>query len=162
MGFYGDPLSYLPSFIQFYWWPELIYICNVCVLVVPQLFTNHPGPGGHVPWLAHLDRLRTRSHVRLTGYANPSHMVEANSRARPAFELGVDSPGVTRSCASLVRGTLTYRSFGRLPSQVEIGRTCEAYDGQLVHPYRVKSFQKAVSTVMDDSEPTHYKKYAHT
>ena len=39
--------------------------------------------------------------------------VEADSRARPAFELDVDSPGATRNCALLVRGTLTFRSFRR-------------------------------------------------
>src|ERR1043165_5085596 len=101
-----------------------------------------------------LVQLRTRSYVRLTGYPNPRQTVETDSRARPAFELGVDSPGATRSCVLLVRGTLTFRSFRRLPSQVETGRTCEAYDGQFVHPCRVKSFRKAVSTVMDDLRPT--------
>ena len=57
------------------------------------------------------------------------HTVETDLRARPAFELGVDSPGATRSCGLLVRGTLMFRSFRRLPSQVETGRTCKAYNG---------------------------------
>src|SRR4051812_25863372 len=101
-----------------------------------------------------LVQLTTRYHVRLTGYPNLRQTVETNSRAWLAFELGVDSPGSTRSCVLLVRGTLTFRSFRRLPSQVETGRTCEAYNGQLVHPCRVKSFRKAVSAVMDDLRPT--------
>src|SRR4051812_6249405 len=32
--------------------------------------------------------------------------------------------------------------------------TCKVYNGQLVHPCRVKSFRKSMSAVMDDSEPT--------
>src|SRR4051812_6432620 len=70
-------------------------------------------------------------------------MVETDSRAWPALELGVDSPGTTQNCALLVRGTLTFRSFRRLPSQVETGRTCDVYNGQLVHPCRVNLFEKA-------------------
>src|SRR3954466_1115144 len=91
-----------------------------------------------------------------TWVVNPtsSMTVEADSRARPTFELDVDSPGATRNCALLVRGSLTFRSFRHVPSQVETERTREAYDGQLVHPCRVKSFQKAMSTVMDDLRPT--------
>src|SRR3954468_8742022 len=82
------------------------------------------------------------SHVRLTGYPNLRQTVETDSRARPAFELGVDSPGATRICSLLVRGTLTFRSFRRLPSHVETGRTCDVYNGQLVHPCRVNLFEK--------------------
>src|SRR3954470_7913102 len=96
----------------------------------------------------------TRSHVRLTGYPNLRQTLEARSRARPAPELDVDSSGATRICSLLVRGTLTIRSFRRLPSQVEIGRTCDVYNGQLVHPCRVQSFRKAVSAVMDDLRRT--------
>src|SRR3954465_15467129 len=84
------------------------------------------------------------------GNPNPVDTEEVDPRARPAFGLDVDSPGATRNCVLLDRGTRTYRSFRRLPSQVETGRTCEAYDGQLVHPCRVKSFRKFVSAVMDD------------
>src|ERR1043165_6076692 len=87
-------------------------------------------------------------------YPDLIQTVEAGLRARPTFELGVDSPGATRNCSLLVRGTLMFRSFRRLPSQVETGRTCDVYNGQLVHPCRVKSFREAVSAVMDDLRPT--------
>ena len=69
-------------------------------------------------------------------------MVETDSRAWPAFELDVDSPGATRNSALLARGTLTFRSFRRSPSQAETGRTYEAYDGQLVHPAGLNLFKK--------------------
>src|SRR3954467_691886 len=101
------------------------------------------------PWPA-----RAPPHVRCPGNPNPVETEEADPRARPAFGLGVDSPGATRNCALLVRGTLTFQSFRRSPSQAETGRTCEAYNGQLVHPCRVKSFRKAMSAVMDDLRPT--------
>ena len=39
------------------------------------------------------------------GYPDLVQTVETDSRARPAFELDVDSPGATRICALLVRGT---------------------------------------------------------
>src|SRR3954468_7091770 len=100
-----------------------------------------------------LDVSRTRPHVRITGNPNLRQTVETRSRARPAPELDVDSPGATRICSLLVRGTLTFRSFRRLPNQVETGRTCDVYNGQLVHPCRVQSFRKAVSTVMDVLRP---------
>src|SRR3954465_9597354 len=38
-----------------------------------------------------------------------------------------------RICSLLVRGTLTFRSFRRLPIQAETGRTSDVYNGQLVH-----------------------------
>src|SRR3954462_15520040 len=69
-------------------------------------------------------------------------MEEADPRAWPAFGLDVDSPGATWICVWLVRGTLTFRSFRRLPSQVETGRICDFYNGQLVHPCRVNLFEK--------------------
>src|SRR4051794_8662370 len=50
---------------------------------------------------------------------------EVDPKARPAFGLDVDSPGATQNCSLLVRGTLTFQSFRRLPSQVEIGHTCD-------------------------------------
>ena len=74
---------------------------------------------------------------------NPIEMEEADPRARPAFGLDVDSPGATRICVLLVRGTLTFQSFRRLPSQVETGHTCDVYNGQLVHPCRVNLFEKS-------------------
>src|SRR3954470_4667112 len=76
------------------------------------------------------------------GYPDLVQTVETDSRAWPAFELDVDSPGATRICALLVRGPLTFRSFRRLPSQVETGRTCDVYNGQLVRPCRVNLFEK--------------------
>src|SRR3954467_10006435 len=76
------------------------------------------------------------------GNPNPVETEEADPRARPAPELDVDSPGATRICSLLVRGTLTFRSFRRLPSQVETGRTCDVYNGQLVNPCRVNLFEK--------------------
>ena len=92
--------------------------------------------------------------MRCPGNPNPVETEETDSRARPDFGLDVDSPGATGICSLLVRGTLMFWSFRRLPSQVETGCTCEAYNGQLAHPCKVKSFRKAVSTVMDDSEST--------
>src|ERR1043165_2952299 len=89
-----------------------------------------------------------------TSYLDLGHTEESDPIARPAFGLGVDSPGATRICSLLGRGTLTFRSFRRLPSQVETGRTCDVYNGKLVHPCRVQSFRKAVSAVMDDLRPT--------
>src|ERR1041384_589162 len=79
---------------------------------------------------------------------------EANSRDGRLLSWVSTLPGATRNCSLLVRGTLTFRSFRRLPSQVETGRTCDVYNGQLVHPCRVQSFRKAVSAVMDDLRPT--------
>src|SRR4051812_23748213 len=133
----------------------MIYICKrVRVCWYPSCFRNNPGQRRHGfscwPTLGDLGGpLLFRC-----DYPDLSHMVETDSRARPAFELGVDSPGATQSCVLLVRGTLTFRSFRCLPSQMETGRTCEAYDGQLVHPCRVKSFRKAVFAVTDDMIPT--------
>ena len=46
------------------------------------------------------------------GYPDLVQTVEADSRAQPAFELDVDSPGATRICALLVRGTVTSGSLG--------------------------------------------------
>ena len=92
--------------------------------------------------------------MRCPGNPNPVETEEADPRAWPAFGLDVDSPGATRICSLLVRGTLTFRSFRRLPSQVETERTCDVYNGQLVHPYRVQSFRKAMSAVMDDLRPS--------
>src|SRR4051812_10622762 len=100
----------------------------MCLLVVPQLFTKQPESVGLSSLLNQPGRVRTRSHVRLTGYPNPSHTVETDSRARPAFELDVDSPGATRSCVLLVRGTTRFRSFRRSLSQEETGPTCKTYD----------------------------------
>ena len=77
------------------------------------------------------------------GNPNPVETEEADPRARPAFGLDVDSPGATRICSLLVRGTLTFRSFRRLPSQVKTGRTCDVYNGQLEHPCRVQIFWKS-------------------
>ena len=87
-------------------------------------------------------------------YLDLGHTEESDPIARTDFGLGVDSPGATHICSLLVRGTLTFRSFRRLPSEVETGRTCDVYNGQLVHPCRVKSFREAMSAVMDDLRPT--------
>src|SRR3954463_80595 len=131
-----------------------LYLQRVCVGWYPSCFRNTPGQRRHSfsRWST-LGELGAplNIHVWLTDLGLT---VETDSRAWPALELGVDSPGATRSCVSLVRGTLTFQSFRHLPSQVETGRTCKAYDGLLVHPCRVKSFRKAVSTVMDDLRPT--------
>ena len=103
-GSVGPPcLTYLATYILVVAQADLLFV--VCVLVVPQLFTKQPGSVGHGSLLTQLGWLRTRSHVTLTGYPNPSHTVEADSRARPTFELDVDSPGATQSCVLLVRGT---------------------------------------------------------
>ena len=71
--------------------------------------------------------------MRRLGNPNPVETEEAHPRVRTAFGLGVDSPGSTRNGALLVRGTLAFWRFRRLPSQVETGRTCDVYNGQLVH-----------------------------
>src|SRR3954466_11483367 len=65
--------------------------------------------------------------MRCPGNPNPVETEESDPSARPAFGLGVDSPGATRICSLLVRGTLTFRSFRRLPSQAETGRTCDDF-----------------------------------
>src|SRR3954469_6492836 len=53
-GSMGPPLSYLPSFVQFYWWPKLIYICRVCVGGTPGCLQNKLGQRGLVPLLVQL------------------------------------------------------------------------------------------------------------
>src|SRR3954471_1041190 len=102
-----------------------------------------------VSLLVHTWKLKGCPHS-LGSYPDLLQPEEADPRARPAQGLGVDSPGATRNCALLVRGTLTFRSFRRLHSQAETGRTCDAYKGQLVHPCRVESFREVVSAVMND------------
>src|SRR3954466_1360764 len=94
------------------------------------------------PLLVHIVRLRTRSHVRLTGYPNMRQMVETDSRARPDFELGVDSPGATRICALLVRGTLTFRSFRRLPTKWKPGIHAKPIMGSWYTRARLNLFEK--------------------
>ena len=46
------------------------------------------------------------------GYPDLVQTVEADSRVWPAFELDVDSPGATRICSLLVRGTCRFGSLG--------------------------------------------------
>src|SRR3954467_12002827 len=120
----------------------------------PSCFRNTPGQRRHSfsRWST-LGELGPPLNIQVW-LTDLSLTVETDSGAWPALELGVDSPGATRSCVGLVRGTLTFRSFRRLPSQVETGRTCDVYNGQLVHPCRVQSFRKFVSAVMDDLRPT--------
>src|SRR4051812_8993538 len=54
---------------------------------------------------------------------------EANSRDGRLLSCVSTLPGATRIFSLLVRGTLMFWSFRRLPSQVETGRTCGAYNG---------------------------------
>src|ERR1041384_928260 len=108
-----------------------------------QMSFETPRASGDIVFLlVHPSTARARPHMRCPGNPNPVDTEEADLRAWPAFGLDVDSPGATRICVLLVRGTLTFRSFRRLPSQVETGRTCDVYNGQLVHPCRVNLFEK--------------------
>ena len=152
MGFYGAPcFTYLASYILVVAQADL-HFCRVCGGGTPAVLQTKPGQRGIVPLLVP-DQLGPGL-IRVVWQSDLRHTIETDSRAWPAFELDVDSPGATRSCVLLVRGTLTFQSFRRLPSQAETGRTCDVYNGQLVHPCRVQSFRKAVSVVMDDLRPT--------
>src|SRR4051812_18967961 len=49
-----------------------------------------------------------------SGIQTWSHTVETRSRERPALETDVDSPGATRICSLLVRGTCRSESLGTM------------------------------------------------
>src|SRR3954471_14052978 len=104
-----------------------------------------------VSLLVHPRPARARPHMWCPGIPTPVETEESDLRARPAFGLGVDSPGATWICSLLVRGIMTSDSQNNSSMSVFNGpdsenqRTCRAYNGQLVHPCRVKSFREAVS-----------------
>src|SRR3954469_17506352 len=141
-GFMGPPcLTYLASYILVV--ARADYICNVCVLVgSPVVSKPNQGQEDIVSWLAHLVRLRARSHKRTNRLPEPATDGRDRFESVASFWVGCRLTGGHPECALLVRRTLTFRSFRRLPSQVETGRTCDVYNGQLVHPCRVNLFEK--------------------
>src|SRR3954463_13889577 len=114
----GPPcLTYLASCILVVARADL-HLKRLCAGWIPSCFQTNQGQENIVSWLAQLDRLRTRSHKRTNRLSKP----ELYGRDR--FE------------------SVTFRSFRRLPSQVETGRIRDVYNEQLVHPCRVNLFEK--------------------
>src|SRR3954468_12099204 len=138
----GPPcLNYLASYIPVVARADL-NLQRVCAGWIPSCFQTKPGQEDIVSWLAHLVRLRARSQKRTNRLPEPATDGRDRFESVASFWVGCRLTGGHPECALLVRGTLTFRSFRHLPSQVETGRTCDVYNGQLVHPCRVNLFEK--------------------
>src|SRR3954470_13557082 len=70
-GSMGPPcITYLASYILVVAGADLHFQC-VCAGWIPSCFQTNPGQEDIVSWLAHLDRLRTRSHKRTNRLSKP-------------------------------------------------------------------------------------------
>src|SRR3954469_11528032 len=105
---------FLPSFKHFQWWPKLIYHLKPCVCwsAASSFQTNLDQRRHGFPVGPPLTGEGPRPHMRRLGNPNPVETEESDPRVWPAFGLGVDSPGATRICSLLVRGTCRSESLG--------------------------------------------------
>src|SRR3954470_5507788 len=110
--FMGSPfLTYLASNISRAGPSWFYHLKTVCVPgELPADFQTTRASGDRVPLLVQTWKLEGYPQCWFS-YPDLVQTVEANLRARPAFELDVNSPGATRICALLVRGTCRSESL---------------------------------------------------
>ena len=87
---------------------DLPFETRVCDWSAASRFQTTRASRDRVPLLVHTGDL---GKPPSSGEAKPdlSHTEESDPRARPAFGLGVESPGDTRICSLLARGIMSFR-----------------------------------------------------
>src|SRR3954469_17771886 len=92
---------------------------------------KQPGPAETwFPWVSTFGRRGPGLIRELTGNPKPVETEESDPRAWPAFGLGVDSPGATRICSLLARGTCRFGSLGTKSSNGCLSWVATERDGR--------------------------------